>query len=41
MLPVQDISLTQIDDPTILAWAAENERIILTDDRATIPDFAY
>ena len=41
LLRVQDVGLTQIDDPTILAWAAENDRIILTHDRATMPDFAY
>jgi predicted nuclease of predicted toxin-antitoxin system len=38
---VQDVDLRQIDDPTILAWAAENERIILTHDRSTMPNFAY
>ncbi len=26
---------------SILAWAADNDRIILTHDRATMPDFAY
>ena len=41
LLRVQDIGLQQVDDPTILAWAANNERIILTHDRATMPDFAY
>ena len=41
LLRVQDVGLTQIDDPKILAWAGENERIILTHDRATMPDFAY
>lgn len=38
---VQDVGLEEKDDPAILAWAAENNRIILTHDRATIPDFAY
>jgi hypothetical protein len=33
--------LIEVDDPTILAWAVENQRIILTHDRATMPDFAY
>ena len=41
LLRVQDIGLRQIDDLTILSWAAENERITLTHDRATMPDFAY
>ena len=41
LLRVQDVGLQEVDDPTILAWAANNERIILTHDRATMPDFAY
>jgi len=38
---VQDVGLEEADDPTILAWAAEHNRIVLTHDRATMPDFAY
>jgi predicted nuclease of predicted toxin-antitoxin system len=38
---VQDVGLEEADDPDILAWAAENNRIVLTHDRATMPDFAY
>jgi predicted nuclease of predicted toxin-antitoxin system len=38
---VRDVGLTQADDPKILAWAAEIGRIVLTHDRATMPDFAY
>ncbi|MCY7275161.1 MAG: DUF5615 family PIN-like protein [Phormidesmis sp. CAN_BIN44] len=41
LLRVQDIGLRQVDDPAILDWAATNERILLTHDRATMPDFAY
>jgi len=41
LVRVQDIGLEDADDPTILDWAAENNRILLTHDRATIPDFAY
>jgi predicted nuclease of predicted toxin-antitoxin system len=41
LLRVQDIGLREVDDPAILAWAASNERILLTHDRATMPDFAY
>ena len=41
LLRVQDIGLQEVDDPTILEWAASNERIVLTHDRATMPDFAY
>lgn len=41
MLRVQDTGLAGADDPDILAWAAENNRIILTHDRATMADYAY
>jgi hypothetical protein len=37
---VQDVGLAEADDPQILAWAAENNRIVLTHDRATMPDYA-
>lgn len=38
---VQDIGLSGKDDPTILAWAAEEGRVLLTHDVATITHFAY
>jgi hypothetical protein len=41
LVRVQDIGLSAADDPEVLAWAAENERIVLTHDRATMPDYAY
>ena len=41
LLRVQDVGLREVDDPAILAWAATNDRILLTHDRATMPDFAY
>ena len=41
LLRVQDVGLREVDDPAILVWAAANERILLTHDRATMPDFAY
>ncbi|MCC5647318.1 DUF5615 family PIN-like protein [Nostoc sp. CHAB 5824] len=41
LLRVQDVGLREVDDPAILDWAATNERIVLTHDRATMPDFAY
>ncbi|MFZ4677084.1 MAG: DUF5615 family PIN-like protein [Nodosilinea sp.] len=41
LIRVQDIGLREVDDATILAWAAMNGRILLTHDRATMPDFAY
>jgi predicted nuclease of predicted toxin-antitoxin system len=41
LLRVQDIGLREVDDLTILDWAASDGRILLTHDRATMPDFAY
>ena len=41
LVRVQDVGLQEVDDPSILAWAAENDRIVITYDRATMPDFAY
>ena len=41
LVRVQDLGLIGADDPTVLAWAAEQDRIVLTHDRATMPDFAY
>ncbi|NJO43286.1 MAG: DUF5615 family PIN-like protein [Cyanobacteria bacterium CRU_2_1] len=41
LLRIQDVGLREVDDPAILAWAASHERILLTHDRATMPDFAY
>jgi Domain of unknown function (DUF5615) len=38
---IQDAGLLGADDPTVLAWTAEEARILLTHDRATMPDFAY
>ncbi len=38
---VQDVGLAGADDPDILAWAAENNRIVLTHDGATMSDYAY
>ena len=41
LVRVQDVGLQGQDDPTILSWAADNERIVITHDRATMPNFAY
>ncbi len=41
LLRVQDVGLREIDDLAILAWAGTHDRILLTHDRATMPDFAY
>ena len=41
LIRVQDVGLRSVDDPTILEWAATSDRIVLTHDRSTMPDFAY
>ncbi len=38
---VQDIGLSGKDDPTVLEWAAQEGRILLTHDVATITRYAY
>ena len=38
---VQDVKLSGTDDPTVLEWAAQQGRIILTHDVATMITFAY
>lgn len=42
ILRVQDIAaLSGASDPAILEWAAQEERILLTHDAATVTRFAY
>lgn len=41
LVRVQDVGLRTVDDAAILEWAAAQGRILLTHDRATIPDFAF
>jgi hypothetical protein len=41
LVRVQDVGLLGHDDPSVREWAAQEGRILLTHDRATIPDFAY
>lgn len=41
LVRVQDAGLMGLDDPSILKWAAANERVLLTHDRCTVPRFAY
>lgn len=38
---VQDIGLSGVDDPSILAWAAQQNRVLLTHDVTTITRYAY
>ncbi len=41
LVRVQDVGLLAADDPAILASAAETGRVLLTQDLATMPSFAY
>lgn len=41
MVRVQDVGLSGVDDPTILEWAAQEGRVLLTHDVATITRYAY
>jgi len=38
---VQDASLSGADDPTVLGWAAQTQRVLLTHDVETITLYAY
>jgi hypothetical protein len=38
---VQDAGLSDADDPTILAWAAREMRLLLTHDVSTMTHYAY
>ncbi len=40
LIRVQDVGLSNVPDPEVLEWAAANDRILLTHDKATIPDAA-
>ena len=37
----QDVGWSEADDPTVLEWAAQQGRIVLTHDVATMTKFAY
>ncbi len=41
LLRVQDVGLREADDPTVLAWAAQEGRVVLTQDEETLIGFAY
>jgi predicted nuclease of predicted toxin-antitoxin system len=40
LVRVQDVGLSGTDDETVLAWAATEDRLLVTHDRKTIPGFA-
>lgn len=41
LVRIQDVGLEGAEDTAVLDWAAEHGRILLTHDRATMPDVAY
>jgi hypothetical protein len=41
LVRVQDVGLRTLDDETILAWAAQERRVVVTHDRSTLIGFAY
>lgn len=38
---IQDVGLSGMDDPTLLEWAAQQGRVLLTHDVSTITKYAY
>lgn len=41
IIRIQDTDVAGADDPTILEWAANEGRILLTHDERTVPHYAY
>ena len=41
IIRVQDLEIASANDPTVLAWADQAGRILLTHDERTIPRYAY
>ncbi len=41
LVRIQDVGLSGADDPAVLAWAAEEGRVLLTHDVQTITKHAY
>lgn len=37
----QDVGLSQVADPIVLAWAADKGRVLLTHDKKTVPRHVY
>jgi hypothetical protein len=38
---VQDVGLSGVDDPSLLAWAAAADRVLITHDVSTMTAYAY
>lgn len=41
IIRVQDVGLSEANDPTVLEWAAQERRVLLTHDVTTITRYAY
>jgi predicted nuclease of predicted toxin-antitoxin system len=41
LVQIQDVGLSGADDPTVLEWAANEGRALLTHDASTITRYAY
>lgn len=41
ILRAQEVGLGGLGDPAVLEWAAREERVLITYDVSTMPDFAY
>jgi len=41
IMRVQDVGLSEADDPTVLEWAAQEGSVLLTHDVTTITRYAY
>jgi hypothetical protein len=41
LVRLQDVGLSGADDPTVLEWAAQHGRVLLTHDVTTITRYAY
>ena len=37
----RDVGLSGADDPTVLAWAASERRLVISNDRRTMSPYAY
>jgi predicted nuclease of predicted toxin-antitoxin system len=41
LVRTQDVGLSRASDAAVLAWAADENRIVVTHDRTTMPNFAF
>lgn len=41
LVRIQDVGLAGVDDPSVLSWAAQEERVLLTHDVQTMTHYAY